>query len=57
MQKATNSVATEPHQLDLVFEMETIRHLDPAERRTVLTTLIGLLLEASGLSEEQDDEH
>ena len=56
MQKTTNSIATEPYQLDLVFETETIRHLDPVQKQTVLTTLISLLLEASGLSEGQDDE-
>jgi hypothetical protein len=56
MDKVTNRVAPEPQQLDLVFEAGPIWNLDPTERLTVIVALVGLLLEAAGLSEEQDDE-
>ena len=46
-----------PLQLNLSFGTEVIRQLAPTEQREVKLALIGLLIEASGLREESDDEH
>lgn len=43
-------------QLSLTFETEVIRRLAPPERRAVTMALIGLLIEASGLKGERDDD-
>ena len=46
-----------PLQLNLSFGTEVIRQLTPTEQHEVTLALIGLLIEASGLREEPDDEH
>jgi hypothetical protein len=45
-----------PQQLSLTFETEVIRRLAPRERQMVTTAVAGLLIVASGLKEEHDDE-
>ncbi|RWE69651.1 MAG: hypothetical protein EOS63_33760 [Mesorhizobium sp.] len=43
-------------QLSLPFETEVIRRLTPPERRTVTMALLSVLIEASGLKGEHDDD-
>jgi hypothetical protein len=47
---------TAPLQLKLSFGIEVIGQLAPTEQREVTLALIGLLIEASGLTQEPDDE-
>ena len=47
---------TAPLQLNLSFGTEVIRQLAPTEQREITLALIRLLIEASGLMEEPDDE-
>jgi hypothetical protein len=52
----TAKLPATPQQLSLTFETEVIRHLAPPERRAVTTAVVGLLIEASGLKGERDDD-
>ncbi len=45
-----------PRQLSLTFETVMIRSLAPPERRAVTMALVGLLIEASGVKGERDDD-
>lgn len=46
-----------PRQLSMLFEPARLRGMSPVERRTALSRLASLLLEAAGVTaEERDDD-
>ncbi len=46
-----------PHQLNIPFDSGRLRGISPSDRRTALTRLARLLLEAAGVAlEERDDD-
>jgi hypothetical protein len=56
MESKNPIVAVTPRQLLMVFDSEELRDLSLAERHAVIKILAGLLLEASGLMEREDDD-
>lgn len=46
----------EPRQLSMVLDAPKLRGLSPSERDALLGALAGLLLEASGIPEREDDD-
>jgi len=58
VQRPTPSALAPLRQLDLAFDHARLRGLTATERRTVITRLAGLLLEARGIvTREAGDEH
>ena len=51
----TAKLPATPRQLSLTFETRVLRSLAPAEKRAAMMALVELLVEASGLMEERDD--
>ena len=46
----------EPRQLNMALDAPKLRGLSPSERDVVLGALAGLLLEATGILEREDDD-